>query len=95
MFSALNDFALMKISGVRLALPTPTRAIGPSCKRLERTMKLYNRLRAGHTDIQGEEGATAVEYGLILSLIAVFIMGAVGALGIALDAFFAGVAGAL
>ena len=58
-------------------------------------MKLLTCLRAGHTRLQSEEGATAVEYGLILSLIAVFIMGAVGALGIALDAFFTGVATAL
>ena len=58
-------------------------------------MKLLTYLRAGHTRLQSEEGATAVEYGLILSLIAVFIMGAVGALGIAHDAFFTGVATAL
>ena len=58
-------------------------------------MKLYTRIQARLNSMQKEEGATAVEYGLIVSLIAIFIMGAVGAVGIALDALFNGVAGAL
>ncbi|TFD66925.1 Flp family type IVb pilin [Cryobacterium ruanii] len=35
-----------------------------------------------------EEGATAVEYGLMVSLIAVVIIGTVGAIGIALNTKF-------
>ncbi|TFC77449.1 Flp family type IVb pilin [Cryobacterium cheniae] len=42
-----------------------------------------------------EEGATAVEYGLMVSLIAVVIIGAVGAVGLALQALFTGVEGNL
>lgn len=51
-------------------------------------MKLYTRIQARLNSMQNEDGATAVEYGLIVSLIAVFIIGAVGAVGIALDALF-------
>ena len=42
-----------------------------------------------------EEGATAVEYGLIVALIAVAIIGTVGALGTRLDGMFQGVIAAL
>ena len=38
--------------------------------------------------IRDEEGATAIEYGLIASLIAVVIIGAVTALGTGLDTTF-------
>ncbi|MET0932491.1 MAG: Flp family type IVb pilin [Mycetocola sp.] len=51
-------------------------------------MKLYTRIQARLNSMKDEDGATAVEYGLIVSLIAVFIIGAVGAVGIALDALF-------
>lgn len=56
-------------------------------------MKLYIRIRDRINRMLDEDGATAVEYGLIISFIALFIVGAVGAVGIALDAFFNGVAG--
>jgi pilus assembly protein Flp/PilA len=39
-----------------------------------------------------EEGATAVEYGLMVALIAVVIIGAVTAIGTNLDTMFQGVA---
>ncbi len=41
---------------------------------------------------RNESGATAVEYGLILALIAVAIIGAAGALGTALSGQFTAVA---
>jgi len=43
--------------------------------------------------VQDEEGATAVEYGLLVSLIAVAIIVAVTTLGGSLSAMFTGVAG--
>lgn len=58
-------------------------------------MKLYTRIQARINSMQNEDGATAVEYGLIVSLIAIFIIGAVGAVGIALNTLFNGVATAL
>jgi pilus assembly protein Flp/PilA len=42
-----------------------------------------------------EEGATAVEYGLMVSLIAIVIIVAVTAIGVNLDAIFTAVAAAL
>jgi pilus assembly protein Flp/PilA len=42
-----------------------------------------------------DNGATAVEYGLMVSLIAVVIITSVALLGTTLDGIFAGVAGAL
>ncbi|HET9648417.1 MAG TPA: Flp family type IVb pilin [Microlunatus sp.] len=42
-----------------------------------------------------DRGATAVEYGLMVSLIAVVIIGAVTAIGVNLDGLFNTVAGAL
>lgn len=42
---------------------------------------------------RNESGATAVEYGLILALIAVAIVGAAGALGTALSGKFNSIAG--
>ena len=42
-----------------------------------------------------EKGATAVEYGLMVGLIAVFIIGAVTMLGGRLDGLFRTIAGAL
>ena len=42
-----------------------------------------------------EEGATAVEYGLMVALIAVVIIGAVSLLGTNLDTLFTNVAGYL
>jgi pilus assembly protein Flp/PilA len=42
-----------------------------------------------------ERGATAVEYGLMVALIAVFIIGAVTFLGQSLDGLFRSIGGAL
>jgi len=58
--------------------------------------KLVASLQALLTSLRTEdEGATAVEYGLIVSLIAVVIIGAVTAVGVALNADFNAVATAL
>jgi pilus assembly protein Flp/PilA len=45
--------------------------------------------------VADESGATAIEYGLITSLIAVFLIGALSALGTSLSNEFAEVSGAL
>jgi pilus assembly protein Flp/PilA len=45
--------------------------------------------------IQAESGATAIEYGLIVALIAVFIIGAVTAVGTSLSGQFNTVASSL
>lgn len=45
--------------------------------------------------LSSEKGATAVEYGLMVALIAVFIIGAVALVGTNLDAIFNAVAGEL
>jgi pilus assembly protein Flp/PilA len=45
--------------------------------------------------VANESGATAIEYALIASLIAVFIIGALSALGTKLSSEFAEVGGAL
>lgn len=44
---------------------------------------------------RGEEGATMVEYGLMVALIAVVVMVAVGPLGVAIAAMFTNLAGAI
>lgn len=44
---------------------------------------------------EAEDGATAIEYGLIAALISVVIIGAVTAVGGALDSVFSAVSGAL
>ena len=87
-FSVLNDSGLVRITHMRLALPQRARSIRTSCQQIGKEMKLYTRIQARLNSMQNEDGATAVEYGLIVSLIAVFIIGAVGAVGIALDALF-------
>ena len=51
------------------------------------TIMLVNDLKAKRDEIN-ERGATAVEYGLMVALIAVVIIGAVTALGGALDTKF-------
>lgn len=43
--------------------------------------------------LSSEKGATATEYGLLVGLIALIIVGGVTAFGGALDAFFQGLAG--
>ena len=53
-------------------------------------MKKIHELMAWH--VANEEGATAVEYGLMVALIAVVIIGAVTALGGSLSDLFQGIA---
>ncbi len=55
-------------------------------------MQVANFLK---TFARDEEGATAIEYGLIAALISVVIIGAAGALGTNLTAVFQAVADAL
>ncbi|TFD36171.1 Flp family type IVb pilin [Cryobacterium sp. TMT1-19] len=56
-------------------------------------MKFYTKIQALMNSLRtDEEGATAVEYGLMVSLIAVAIIVAVTAVGTALTALFNGVA---
>ena len=47
------------------------------------------------TRFADEEGATALEYGVLVALIALIIIGGVGLFGGALDTFFAGIAAAV
>ena len=47
------------------------------------------------TTLNDERGATAVEYGLMVALIAVFIIGAVQVLGTSLDGLFRSIAGTI
>ena len=72
-----------------MVTPTGCTQIGQPMKLLTRIQALANSMR------KEEEGATAVEYGLMVSLIAVVIIGAVGAVGLALQALFTGVEGNL
>ena len=52
-------------------------------------MKFYTRIQAVINSMRtDEEGATAVEYGLMVSLIAVVIIGAVGLIGTYLNTQF-------
>ena len=55
-------------------------------------MKFYTKIQALMNSMRNdEEGATAVEYGLMVSLIAVAIIAAVGLIGTNLDEMFDGV----
>ncbi len=45
--------------------------------------------------LKDESGATAIEYGLIAALIAVVLVGAVGAVGTSLEGTFQTISGAL
>ncbi len=45
--------------------------------------------------LSNERGASAVEYGLLVALIAVIIIGAVGALGVNLNGIFQAIVNAL
>jgi len=51
---------------------------------------MLNRLMTRFTD---DEGATALEYGVLVALIALVITAGVGAFGTQLNAFFNGIAG--
>jgi len=52
-------------------------------------------MKAIRNFFKDESGASAVEYGLLVALIAVVIIGAVTALGTALKQMFTGVAGTI
>lgn len=54
-----------------------------------------NLVQAIKNFARDEEGVTAIEYGLIAALIAVAIIGGVGAAGDALDTMFTDIAGKL
>ena len=59
-------------------------------------MKFYTKAQALINSLRTEEeGATAVEYGLMVSLIAVVIITAVALIGTNLDLMFTGVANEL
>lgn len=59
-------------------------------------MKFYTKVQALINSMRTEEeGATAVEYGLMVSLIAVVIITAVALIGTNLSTMFNGVAGRL
>ena len=58
-------------------------------------MKPLTRIQALLNSMRNEDGATAVEYGLMVSLIAVVIIGAVTLIGTSLDTIFRAVAAAL
>jgi pilus assembly protein Flp/PilA len=59
-------------------------------------MKFYTKVQALINSMRTEEeGATAVEYGLMVSLIAVVIITAVALIGTNLDTMFKGVAAKL
>jgi pilus assembly protein Flp/PilA len=58
-------------------------------------MKLYTAIQARLNSMRNEDGATAVEYGLIVSLIAVVIITAVALVGTNLDLTFTKIAGNL
>ena len=52
-------------------------------------MKFYTHIQARINSMRtDEEGATAVEYGLMVSLIAVVVIGTVTAIGVALNTKF-------
>ncbi|HAM26199.1 MAG TPA: Flp family type IVb pilin [Microbacteriaceae bacterium] len=51
-------------------------------------MKLLTRIQARINSMRNEDGATAVEYGLMVSLIAVVIIAAVTLIGTNLKAIF-------
>ena len=59
-------------------------------------LKAYSRIQARINSLRTEEeGATAVEYGLMVSLIAVVIIAAVTLVGVNLDLIFDAIAAAL
>lgn len=58
-------------------------------------LNLITNLQARITTLRNERGATAVEYGIMVSLIAVAIITAVGLVGGGLNTLFADVVAAL
>lgn len=55
---------------------------------MEYIMKTLTRIQARINSMRNEDGATAVEYGLIVTLIAIAIIGGITAVGTALDGVF-------
>ena len=58
-------------------------------------IKAYSRLQARINSLRADESGNAAEYGLIIGLIAVAIIGALTALGLALAGVFGDVTAAL
>lgn len=58
-------------------------------------LKAYSRLQARINSLRTDESGNAAEYGLIIGLIAVAIIGALTALGLALAGVFGDVTAAL
>ncbi len=60
-------------------------------------MKMYLKLQAGFSGLREHEenGATAVEYALLVALIAAVVIGVVGALGLQVQATFQSMADAM
>jgi len=53
---------------------------------------MLGKIKSFYSD---ESGATAIEYGLIVALLAVALIGALGSLGTSLSGFFNGVSSAV
>lgn len=78
------------MKGYRL---TQFRRKGPRTRQISKGSFLMLKALVKFQAARGDErGATAVEYGLMVALIAVFIIGAVQALGTSLDAVFNNIA---
>jgi pilus assembly protein Flp/PilA len=58
-------------------------------------LKLYTKAQARLAQLRDDEAGNAAEYGLIIALIAVVIVGGLTALGVALAANFNDIAGEL
>jgi pilus assembly protein Flp/PilA len=68
---------------------------GRRAARVRALQKGFGMIRTVKTFLLNEDGATAIEYALIASLIAVFLIGALAALGTNLSSEFAEVGAAL
>jgi len=86
---------LLKNSQVPIAFDHFLGQPEPGKHRLEKIMKTLTRIQARINSMQNEDGATAVEYGLIVTLIAIAVIGGATAVGLALNGTFNGVAGDL
>ena len=54
---------------------------------------MFTKLYVKAQSLRNEEGATALEYGILVALIALVIIAGVTAFGGALNTFFSGIAG--
>ena len=75
--------------------PTRSRRYTPQGAPVKLYAALISLIAANETRLREEKGATAVEYGLMVGLIAVVIIGAVTLLGTQLQGLFNSIAGAL